>query len=314
MWRAFRLGWLVVGRPWWMGLTLSERRAVTRATARRYRAASKREKGRILDELCQVTGWHRSHARKALAWPLRPQLVRRRSRSVREPMYGEGVIEALRKVWAVMDAAAGKRIAPFLPEIVARLRACGELEIDDATAAKLCRMSAATIDRRLAADRKRLQMKGRSGTKPGSLLKSQIPVRTWAEWDEGRPGFVEIDLVGHEGGDPRGEFCQTLTVTDIATGWTENRAVQTKAQKWVFEALKDVSDHSRFRFWGSTPTMGASSSTISCAATVRRAGSPLLVRVRATRMMAVMWSRRTGMWRGRRSGTTATTPQPSSVF
>lgn len=81
-------------------------------------------------------------------------------------------------------------------------------------------MSAATIDRRRAGERRRLQLKGRSGTKPGSLLKSQISIRTWADWDERTPGFVEIDLVGHEGGDPCGEFAQTLTVTYVFTGWT----------------------------------------------------------------------------------------------
>jgi hypothetical protein len=101
-------------------------------------------------------------------------------------------------------------------------------------------MSAATIDRRLAADRAKLMPRGRSHTKPGSLLKSQIPVRTWADWDDAVPGFVEIDLVGHEGGNASGEFCFTLTVTDIATGWTVNRSVRNKAQKWVFEALQYV--------------------------------------------------------------------------
>lgn len=141
---------------------------------------------------------------------------------------------ALRKVWAVMDAPAGKRMAPFLPEMVARLRACGELDIDDETAAKLCAMSAATNASVLSS--------GRSGTKPGTLLKSQIPIRTWADWDDAKPGFVEIDCVGHEGGDPSGDFCQTLTVTDIATTWTETRAVKNKAQKWVFAALVDITE------------------------------------------------------------------------
>ena len=82
--------------------------------------------------------------------------------------------------------------------------------------------------------------RGRSHTKPGSLLKSQIPIRTWAEWDNVVPGFVEIDLVGHEGGVASGDFCWTLTVTDIATGWTVNRSVKNKAAKWVFEALEHV--------------------------------------------------------------------------
>lgn len=79
---------------------------------------------------------------------------------------------------------------------------------------------------------------GRTHTKPGSLLKSQIPMRTWAEWDDAVPGFVEIDLVAHDGGNAAGEYCFTLTVTNISTGWTVNRSVRNKALKWVFEALQ----------------------------------------------------------------------------
>lgn len=110
--------------------------------------------------------------------------------------------------------------------------------ITDAQAELLVRMSAATIDRRLAHEREKMRLHGRSHTKPGSLLKAQIPIRTWAEWNDAAPGFVEIDLVGHEGGNSQGEFCLTLTVTDIATGWTVNRSVRNKAQKWVFEAIQ----------------------------------------------------------------------------
>jgi hypothetical protein len=97
--------------------------------------------------------------------------------------------------------AGGKRLAPALPHLVDSLRRDGELEISDAAAGLLTGMSAATIDRRLAAAQQALQLKGRSRTNPGSLLRSQIPMRTWADWDDQQPGFVEIDLVGHEGGD-----------------------------------------------------------------------------------------------------------------
>jgi len=123
---------------------------------------------------------------------------------------------------------------------VPRLRRFRELDITDATETALLAMSPATMDRRLAGDRAKMALRGRSHTKPGSLLKSQIPIRTWAQWDDAVPGFVEIDLVGHEGGNAVGDHCYTLTVTDIATGWTENRSVRNKARRWVIEALEDI--------------------------------------------------------------------------
>ncbi len=221
-----------------MGLTLSQRRAVTKTIATRYAGADKAGKGRILDELCATTGWHRNHARKALKSALHPKLVK--PRTARPPKYGPKVVVALIFCWAVLGMPAGKRLAPMLGELVPVLRRFGELDIDDDTATLLVGMSAATIDRRLARERRKHQLKGRSHTKPGSLLKSQIPIRTWADWDDAVPGFVEIDLVGHEGGNAEGEHAYTLTLTDIATGWTENRSVRNKARRWVLAALDEI--------------------------------------------------------------------------
>jgi hypothetical protein len=232
-----------------MGLTLAERRAVTEVTAIRYVVADKRVKSRILDELCANTGWHRNHARKALNAALQPKVVTPR-RSPRPPKYGPNVIAALTVCWTVLGMPAGKRLAPVLGELVAVLRQFGELIIDDQTADLLVSMSAATIDRRLAGERAKHQLKGRRATKPGSLLRSQIPVRTWTDWDDARPGFVEIDLVSHDGGNPIGPFAFTLTVTDIATGWTENRSVPSKEAKCVLAALADIANKMPFPILG----------------------------------------------------------------
>jgi len=221
-----------------VGLSMAERKAVTKQMAKRYFKASKTEKTKMLDELCSLTGWTRRHARRALVRALHPAVSS--PAKPRPRVYGQEVVEPLRFVWATFGGPAGKRLAPFMSEGIEALERHGELEVAGELRAKLLRMSAATIDRMLAPERAKLRMKGRSGTKPGSILRRQIPIRTFADWDDLRPGFCETDLVAHDGGDARGDYCQTLDLTCVATGWTEMRALRNKAQRWCFEALVDI--------------------------------------------------------------------------
>ena len=243
-----------------MGLTMKGRKDLVEVTASRYRKAGKKEKKQILDEFVQATGLTRWYS----AWVLRNhgKLVRvspglklvgdvtRKIKKHRGRLYDEAVLEVLRKIWGVMDLICGKRLAPALKEVVPVLEREGEIRLDNETRTKLLSISPATIDRLLAPERKRMQLKGRSGTKPGTLLKHQIPIRTFSQWDDKKPGFVELDLVGHDGGHSYGDYCQTLDVTDVCTGWTEMEAVFNKAQIWVFEALVSIRNRMPFDLLG----------------------------------------------------------------
>jgi len=201
----------------------------------RYQAASHHQKSLILDEFIAATGYARKYAIRLLTRPTPPPvtaIARPRARR-----YGLDVQEALRVAWAAANGICGKRLVPFLPELVASLERHGHLQLTDAVRAQLLMLSPATADRLLRSAREAQAPRSLATTKPGAILKRQIPIRTFAGWDEAQPGFVEADLVAHCGQRAEGAFLYTLVLTDVATGWTECLPLLHRGQHAVIQAL-----------------------------------------------------------------------------
>jgi len=213
----------------------------------RYLRAGKKEKGEILDGFVQVTGYHRKAAIRLLRRDGSQPTGNRRGR---QRYYGDEQVEALRKVWEASDRLCSKRLKPFLGEMVKVMRQHGELAVDSKVEAELCRMSASTIDRRLRPWRRLGGRRPLSTTKPGSLLKKSIPIRTFADWTEARPGFVEVDLVAHCGESVEGFYLTTLCAVDVASGWSECLGVWGKGQERVGSAVHHLRQRLPFPLLG----------------------------------------------------------------
>ena len=186
-----------------------------------------------MDEFTEVTGLHRKAAIRLLNRSSLPGAGKRRGR----PAVYRDLIQPLRAIWEASDRLCSKRLQPFLPEMVKVLRQHGEQRFGTSVEAQLCRISPSTIDRLLRPCRKLGGRKALSTTKPGSLLKSSIPIRTFADWQENKPGFMETDLVAHCGESTEGFYLNTLCAVDVASGWTECLAVWGKGQERVKTAV-----------------------------------------------------------------------------
>ena len=249
---------------------MRERQIVIKGMAGAYRRASKKEKGRILEQVVEATGYLRRYAARLLRGQGRRIYrpggrvlegdVGTRIRRERRRQYGEKDKQVRRRLWEMLGYVSGRRLAAALPDLIESLERHGERVAEPASA------RSAAEDQRVD-DRSALVggqaphavegTKGRRGTKPGTLLRHQVPIRTFADWDEACPGFVEVDLVGHEGGLGRGDYAQTLDVTDLHSGWTELAAVRNKAQVWVFEALQQIRERLPFELLGLDSDNGA---------------------------------------------------------
>jgi len=219
-------------------ISMAARREVLTAVYERYLSASRTQKGRILDELCAVTGWHRKHAMRALGRQGAEKPEEARKPSSRKRRYDATIEDAVRALWEASDRVCGKRLVVMIPSLLPALERHGRLKLDDAGRQRLLAVSAATIDRMLGPTK--IAAAGGRRRRAGfhSAIRREVPIRTFNDWNDPQPGFLEVDMVAHGGVSVAGSFIQTLTLVDVATGWTECLPLVTRDGSLVVEALK----------------------------------------------------------------------------
>jgi hypothetical protein len=228
-------------------ISMTTRDELVVALAARYASSNRPERGRILDEFVAVSGLHRKHAMRVLRVA---QSGRRSGPRPARRLYDEAVREALIVIWEASDRICGKRLRPLVPILAESLERHGHLQLAPEIHTGLVAMSAATIDRILRDVRERAGGRKRRNAPPSAAVRRSVPVRTFADWGDPSPGFVEADLVAHSGPTAKGSYVQTLTLTDIATGWTECAPLLVREQKLLTEVLSVMRQRMPFALLG----------------------------------------------------------------
>jgi len=228
-------------------ISMTTRRELIEAIGARYRNVAPSEKKTILDEFVSLTGYHRKHATRVLGTAPRVE----QKVPVRDRVYDEAVRQALIVLWEAGDRICGKRLKPLIPVLITAMERHGHLDLNALVKARLLQISAATIDRSLSDARAHIDCKRRRRKGVGAAIRRSIPVRTFSDWRDPPPGFFEVDMVEHCGGPKTdGDFVHTLTLTDIASGWTECVAMPLRNQSLVVEALIVAQDDLPFAMLG----------------------------------------------------------------
>lgn len=220
-------------------MTMRSRREYLKRIKTRYLQASRKEKTKLLDEAVKTAGLNRKYVTSlfSVVTSLEPRVGVRRKR--RQPIYDNEASYFLKKIWDILDCPCGQRMVGSIPGTLEALIRHGEFNFSREMQEKLLAMSASTIDRKLKRWKTSRLRKLHGSTKPGTLLKKQIPIEL-SRWNETRLGYSEIDLVAHNGGDPEGDFAHTLTDTDLASGWTEVESFMGKSERRVVYALSAI--------------------------------------------------------------------------
>lgn len=231
-------------------MTTMSKKELISAIKPRYLKADKKGKNKMLDEFCRNTSYNRKYAIKILQAGYDNNRVQKRGRKARKKIYTSEVILMVIKIWELLEFPCGQRLKPMLMPMIDSLVRCGELKVSQAIRDKLATISAKTLDRRLDRERRIRRLKRNRGTtRHGSLLKSSIPIRI-TDWDTSQVGFMEIDTVAHNGGDPSGGFIYSLDAVEIFSGWSEQVAVLGKGEQGIIKAINKIKGEVPFNLKG----------------------------------------------------------------
>ena len=241
---------------------MKTRKKLTEETAKRYCTASKKQKSKIIDEFVANTGYNRKYAIHILKNTANLKIThfnnvekksvqiiqKTRKKRIYEKYYGEDVKAEVIHIWIFSMFLCAKRLVTFIRDNIDYLSQ--KFDYEEELKIKLSKISSATIGRLLKTEIPKYSVHGISTTKPAKNLNKLIPIRVYFNWDERQPGFFEIDTVANCGMSTEGQYISTLTLTDVYSGWTENRALLNKAQRWVKEAVEDVKKNLPFEMKG----------------------------------------------------------------
>ena len=230
-------------------MTQTSKEELLREVKKRYLAADYKTKGKILNEFCNNTGYHRKHAIRILAAGYAHKPLEQRKK--RAFVYGTHLFQLIIKIWELLEYPCGKRLQPVLVSTAEALERSKEIPpLTEQVKEQLTDISAHTLDNRLKRERQIRRLKRNRGTtRHGSLLKSSIPIRI-TNWNTRRIGFMEMDTVAHNGGDPSGTFIYSLDMVEIASGWSEQIAVLGKGEQGIINAITEIRQHLPFELKG----------------------------------------------------------------
>lgn len=238
-------------------MTTMSKKELIKTTKPRYLRTNKKEKGKILDEFCSNTGFNRKYAIQIFKAGYEYDRVERYGRKSRKVIYDSLVMITVIKIWELLEYPCGVRLKPSLMPMIESLERHNEIHLNNGIKEKLATISPKTLDRKLDKERSIRKLKRNRGTtRHGSLLKSSIPIRI-TDWDTSKIGFMEMDIVAHNGGDPSGEFIYSLDLVEICSGWSEQYAVLGKGRQAIVGAVDDAKNTVPFKLKGLDSDSGA---------------------------------------------------------